>query len=146
MAKEVRHTWFFHHPPEDVWEYLTKPELMEQWLIKSDFRPVVGYKFRFTGDRSKDCQYDNIVYCEVLEVQPFTRLAYTWDRGPGNGEISLRSKVEWTLVPKGNGTELQLVHNGFTLLEEVLTHNNGWMALGGRFVELLNSIKDVRSV
>jgi hypothetical protein len=27
----------------------------------------------------------------------------------------------WTLVPKDNGTELQLQHNGFELLEDILT-------------------------
>ena len=34
--------------------------------------------------------------------------------GPGNGKIIMDSIVEWTLTEKNNGTELDLVHNGFT--------------------------------
>jgi len=37
MTKSIKHQFFFPHPPETVWEYLTKPELMEQWLMRNDF-------------------------------------------------------------------------------------------------------------
>ncbi len=47
MQKEIKHTWHFSQSPQEVWEYLTKPELMEQWLGKTDFQPIVGHKFRF---------------------------------------------------------------------------------------------------
>jgi hypothetical protein len=44
------------------------------------------------------------------------------------------------LTPKEHGTELQLVHNSFSALEDYIAHNNGWTTLGNRFVELLNTI------
>ena len=47
MTKSIQHKFFFPHPPEVVWEYLTKAELMEQWLMKNDFQPIVGYDFQF---------------------------------------------------------------------------------------------------
>jgi uncharacterized protein YndB with AHSA1/START domain len=41
MSKIIKHQFFFPHPPQAVWDYLTKPELMEQWLMKNDFQPIV---------------------------------------------------------------------------------------------------------
>ncbi len=134
MQKEIKQTWHFNQLPQVVWEYLTKPELLEQWLMKTDFQPIVGHKFRFTTSSGK------IIYCEVLEVNPFTKLSYSWQAHSGNGNKSFDSEVIWTLIPKGKGTELQLVHNGFTALEDFIAHNNGWTTLGNRFVELLNTI------
>ena len=32
----------FPHPPEKVWRALTESSLIEQWLMKNDFQPVVG--------------------------------------------------------------------------------------------------------
>ncbi len=29
-------------PPEKIWRALTQPHLIEDWLMKSDFKPVVG--------------------------------------------------------------------------------------------------------
>jgi uncharacterized protein YndB with AHSA1/START domain len=29
------------HPPEKIWRALTQPQLIEEWLMKNDFKPVV---------------------------------------------------------------------------------------------------------
>ena len=136
MQNEIKHTWHFDRSPEEVWEYLTKPELIEQWLTKTDFQPGVGHKLRFIDKSGK------IIHCEVLEAEPFTRLSYSWQFYSAKDNKPINSKVVWTLVPKEKGTELQLVHNGFTVLEDYTAHNNGWTTLGKRFVELLNTIKN----
>lgn len=135
MQKEIKHTWHFNQSPQEVWAYLTQPELLEQWLMESDFKPIVGHKFRFSS--KSGC----INYCEVLEVKPFTKLSYSWQYASKNDNKRLDSTVVWTLVPKGNRTELELVHNDFSALEDYIAHNNGWTTLGNRFVELLSTIK-----
>lgn len=33
------------HPPEKVWRALTQGPLIEEWLMKNDFQPVVGRRF-----------------------------------------------------------------------------------------------------
>ena len=134
MQQEIKHSWHFNQSPELVWEYLTKPELLEQWLTKTDFRPIVGSKFSFNDKTGK------IVNCEVLEVKPFTQLSYSWQFVSSLDNKPINSKVMWTLVPKENGTELQLLHTGFTVLEDYIAHNNGWTRLGSRFVDLLIAI------
>ncbi len=138
MQKEIKQTWHFNQPPQEVWEYLTRPELIEQWLMKTDFRPIVGHKFRFTTRPKDDCEYDKIIDCEVLEVNPFSRLSYFWKGHANNGQYHFDSKVVWTLAPSEGGTELQLVHNGFKVLEDFVSHKNGWTVIGDRLTELLN--------
>ena len=139
MQKEIKHSWHFTQSPQEVWEYLTKPELLEQWLMKSDFQPIVGHKFRFIGG----CNHDDkeAASCEVLEVSPYTQLAYSWQTNSLYDSKPFNSKVVWTLIPKENGTELRLVHDGFTVLEDVIAHNDGWTRIGNKMVEFLNAIK-----
>lgn len=132
MQKEIKHTWYFNQSPEEVWEYLTRSELLEQWMMKTDFQPVVGHKFTFTCGK--------ITNCEVLEVKPFTKLSYSWQAPSAKDGKRFDSIVTWTLTPIENGTELLLVHNGFAALEDFVGHNNGWTTLGNQFVELLKAV------
>ena len=37
------------HPPEKIWRALTQPHLIEEWLMKSNFKPVVGHGFHFSA-------------------------------------------------------------------------------------------------
>ena len=38
------------YPPEKIWRALTQPHLIEEWLMKNDFKPVVGHRFSLRGD------------------------------------------------------------------------------------------------
>jgi uncharacterized protein YndB with AHSA1/START domain len=90
------------HPPEKIWRALTLPHLIEEWLMKTDFRPVVGDAFEFSGDWGS-------VDCKVLEIDPPKRLAYTWVA------MGLNSTVTWTLTPTGKGTRLRMEQAGFPM-------------------------------
>ena len=35
----------FPFPPDRLWRALTQPHLIEAWLMKNDFAPVVGHRF-----------------------------------------------------------------------------------------------------
>ncbi len=134
MQKEIHQTKRFSQSPEEVWDYLTKPELIEQWLGETDFQPVVGHKFQFTSP------YGNHSYCEVLEVDPFTSLSYSWQKISAKDQNPFHSKVAWTLVPIGNGTELQLVHDGFEALEDFTAHEKGWTICLEQMEKFLNAV------
>ena len=44
-------------PPEKVWRALTQPELIEKWLMKNDFKPVVDHAFTLRADwGAVDCK------------------------------------------------------------------------------------------
>ena len=142
MTKSIKHQVFFPHPPEAIWEYLTKPELMEQWLMKNDFQPIVGLDFQFRTNPIPSLDFDGIFYCKVLEIVPFKKLSYSWKSGPGEGEITLDSVVVWKLEPKDKGTELFLEHSGFAKKENLNFYNgltHGWLEKFQKISELLNA-------
>jgi uncharacterized protein YndB with AHSA1/START domain len=87
-------------PPEKIWQALTQPHLMEEWLMKSDFKPVVDHRFNFRADWG-------VVDCQVLAVEPNRALSYTW------AAYDLKSVVTWTLTPTSTGTHLRMEHSGF---------------------------------
>ena len=133
MKEEIKHTWHFNQSPQELWAFLTNPELIEQWLGKTDFQPIVGHKFRFISPDGNDS------ICEVLEVMPFTKLSYSWQKKSSKDGIPFNSKVEWTLIPNGTGTELQLVHNGFITIEDCNAHTEGWNTCIKMLMELLKT-------
>jgi uncharacterized protein YndB with AHSA1/START domain len=133
MQKEIKQMWSLDRAPEEVWGYLTRPELLEKWLAKTDFQPVVGHKFHFNGK-------GKVIYCQVLEVRPFTQLAYSWQTTSASAGERLNSKVLWTLQPKGDGTELHLLHTGFIVAEDLAEHLNGWTKIVNKISEQLNGI------
>jgi uncharacterized protein YndB with AHSA1/START domain len=142
MARIIKHQFFFPHPPATVWEYLTNPELMAQWLMKNNFEPVVGHEFQFRTGPVPSLNFDGVMYCKVLDIDPFKQLSYTWNCGPGEGKITLESVVTWELVAKDNGTELFLDHRGFNKEENLdLYHGlmQGWVVKLQNIEKLLNA-------
>ncbi len=95
----------FPHPPQKLWRALTENPLIAQWLMNNDFEPSVGHKFQFRADPVPN--WDGIIDCEVLIVEPLKQLSYTW------GALGLGSVVLWTLTPTPSGTHLRMEHSGF---------------------------------
>ncbi len=96
---------FFPHPPEKLWRALTESPLVAQWLMKNDIEPVVGRKFQLRADPVPN--WNGIIDCEVLVVDPLKQLSYTW------GAFGLGSVVLWTLTPAEGGTHVRMEHSGF---------------------------------
>ena len=88
------------HPPEKIWRALTQPDLIEEWLMKNDFRPAVNHRFNLRADWGA-------VDCQVLTVEPNKTLSYTW------AAYGLESVVTWTLTPTSAGTLLRMEQSGF---------------------------------
>jgi uncharacterized protein YndB with AHSA1/START domain len=88
------------HPPEKIWRALTQSHLIGEWLMKTDFEPVVDHRFDFRADWGA-------VNCQVLEIEPNRTLSYTW------GDDNLNSVVTWTLIPISTGTRLRMEQSGF---------------------------------
>jgi uncharacterized protein YndB with AHSA1/START domain len=144
MAKSIKHQYFFPHEPAVVWEYLTRAELMELWLMPNDFKPILGHQFQFRIKPMPQLDFDGIVYCQVLEIKPYHTLSYSWKSGPGNGRIQLDSIVVWKLVPKDKGTELFLDHTASEEFENFNMYSalkEGWLKNIQKIAELINTAK-----
>jgi uncharacterized protein YndB with AHSA1/START domain len=44
-------------PPEKIWRALTQPHLIEEWLMKNDFKPVVDHRFNLRADWRSHGEY-----------------------------------------------------------------------------------------
>ena len=97
----------FAHAPEKLWRALTQPHLMQEWLMKNDFVPQVGHRFKLTGD------WGGVLDCEVLEIEPNRTLSYTWDFVHEDAAYNLKSVVTFTLEPTATGTRLRMEQAGF---------------------------------
>jgi len=93
------------HPPEKIWRALTQSPLIEEWLLKNDFQPVVGNQFQFRSTPMPN--WSGVVDCEVQAIEPNSRLSYSW------GSMGLKSVVTWTLSPAKGGTHVRMEQSGF---------------------------------
>ena len=87
-------------PPEKIWRALTQSHLIEEWLMKTDFKPAERHRFHLSAGWGT-------VDCQVQTVEPNKTLSYTWDTK------DLRSVVTWTLTPTSTGTRLRMEQSGF---------------------------------
>jgi uncharacterized protein YndB with AHSA1/START domain len=93
------------HPPEKIWRALTQGALIEEWLMKNDFQPVIGHRFSFRSTPVPG--WDGVIESEVQVIEPNSRLSYSW------GTMGTMSVVTWTLTPTTTGTHLRMEQTGF---------------------------------
>jgi uncharacterized protein YndB with AHSA1/START domain len=141
-TQEIAVDEVFPHAPETIWATLVRPDLMARWLRMTPvgFEPVVGN--RFTYQTSAAGEWDGTIQCEVVEVMPNRRLAYSWKGGhaanEGYGSL-LDTVVTLSLEPAENGTRLRVVHSGFVLPRNETAYRNmsgGWTGVVERIGEI----------
>jgi uncharacterized protein YndB with AHSA1/START domain len=120
-------------PPEKVWRALTQSHLIEEWLMKNDFKPVVGHQFKLRGD------WGGVLDCEVLVVEPNKTLSYTWNFAHDDPAYSLKSVVTLTLTPTSTGTHLRMEQAGFRPEQKQAFGGAkaGWQQFFGKLEQLL---------
>jgi uncharacterized protein YndB with AHSA1/START domain len=104
------------HPPEKIWRALTQGPLIEEWLMKNDFQPVVGHRFNFRATPTP--HWNGVTDCEVLVVEPNKRLSYSWNASGEEAAGGLKTVVTWTLTPAKGGTRVRMEQSGFRPEEE----------------------------
>ncbi|HTC15482.1 MAG TPA: SRPBCC domain-containing protein [Steroidobacteraceae bacterium] len=123
------------HPPEKVWRALTQGALIKEWLMDSDFKPVVGHRFSFRSTPMPN--WNGVIDSEVLVVEPNQKLSYSW------GSLGLKSVVVWTLVSSGSGTLLRMEHSGFGSDQEAAYQGAtyGWRKFLGRLEQVVATLQ-----
>jgi uncharacterized protein YndB with AHSA1/START domain len=119
------------HPRDKVWRALTQSALIEDWLMKNDFEPVVGRHFRLQSQPMPP-RWDGIIECEVLAVEPPAKLAYSW------ASMGLQTVVTLTLSPTATGTHLRMEQAGFptSAVQNIRGAEYGWRS----FLEKLDGV------
>jgi uncharacterized protein YndB with AHSA1/START domain len=118
------------HPPQKIWRALTQGALIKEWLMDTDFQPVVGHKFTFRS--TPNPHWDGIVHSEVLVVEPNHKLSYTWS------SLGLGTVVVWTLTATSGGTLVRMEQSGFSADQDQAYQGAtyGWR----KFVSLLDKV------
>jgi uncharacterized protein YndB with AHSA1/START domain len=96
----------FDAPVETVWKAITDKVQMKEWYFDlPEFKPEVGFEFRFSAGKDEK-KYLHL--CKITEVITNKKLAYSWryDGYEGN------SFVTFELFAQGNKTRLRLTHEG----------------------------------
>jgi len=120
----------YNAPAEKVWQAITDRDKMEQWYFKlEEFKPEVGFEFRFTGGPPEK-SYLHI--CVVTEVVPGKKLSHTWRYDGYAGQ----SYVTWELFDEKGKTRVKLTHAGLETFpkEPDFAKNNfvmGWTQIVG---------------
>ena len=125
MKHEVSSERHYPQPIEDVWTGLTTSAALSEWFMESrGFAPEVGCEFEFTcinddGDR-------DIYKCEVLELEPPTRMLWSWVLDSRAAPIKM--EVEFQLVALANGTKLTVFHRSDRDPQSLERFRLGWPA------------------
>ena len=129
------------HPAEKVWRALTQGHLIEEWLMSNDFQAVVGHKFNLKTTPMP--QWNGVLDCEVLEVEPNKRLVYTWNSSGEEAAAGLKTTVAWDLLPTADGVLLRMEHSGFGPDQQrnFQGAQYGWQKNLGRLDDVLARIK-----
>ena len=123
------------HALEKVWRALTQGSLMKEWLMDNDFQPVVGHQFSFRSTPAPN--WNGVVDCEVLAVEPNKKLSYAWC------SMGLASVVTWTLSATACGTLLRFEQTGFGPGQEA-NYNGasyGWQKFIGGMERVVAGLK-----
>ncbi len=124
----------FPHPPEKLWRALTEQPQIAQWLLPTDFEPVPGRRFQFRSPSMP--QWDGVIECEVLTIDPLRQLSYRWSA------LGLDSVVLWTLTPAEGGTHLRMEHSGFRADQQAAFQGAtyGWQKFIGALERVLDGV------
>jgi uncharacterized protein YndB with AHSA1/START domain len=112
----------YPHPIMEVWKALTDPALLGEWLMESNFMPIVGRAFSMwcdDGDGGTD-HYR----CKVLACDPPHGMRWSWvlDGAQHLGA----TEVEFRLEETDNGTRLTIRHSGDRDPKIIDAFKGGW--------------------
>jgi uncharacterized protein YndB with AHSA1/START domain len=97
----------FDAPAEVVWKAISDKDEMKQWYFDlPEFKPEMGFEFRFSAGPPDGRQYLHI--CEVTEAIAPGKLTYSWRYDGYAGD----SHVTFELFADGDKTRLKLTHAG----------------------------------
>jgi uncharacterized protein YndB with AHSA1/START domain len=138
MNNAIKREILVPQPREQVWQAMTDSATLAEWMFPNDFEPRLGHRFTFRVPGNPKMNFEGLtVRCEVLELQPPDRLAFSWSAG---GAVE-NTTVTFRLEPAGEGTRVLLEHSGFDL-----AHPFGQQAFKGAdfgWAKMLKQLTDV---
>ncbi|WP_197093736.1 SRPBCC family protein [Nonomuraea sp. SBT364] len=133
MSRTIEQTLRIRARPETVWRFFTDPARLARWWGTAELDARPGGALRVAMHEGP-CP---VMRGRFVELVPYERLVFTfaWEATPGApGLPPEASRVEVTLTPDGDSTELTLRHSGLPAALEEET-GGGWAHLFRRLGE-----------
>lgn len=117
---DIERTIIMDAPIQKVWKAIATSEGLAVWFMPNDFQPVIGHEFTFISQPKGE--WDGIVHCKVMELDPPNRLGFTWC---GN---NMEQYVSFELKELEGKTQFKLVHAGWSEEHTIIrdTMYDGW--------------------
>ena len=95
----IKQTYLINAAPNQVWQALTDQAIIEEWSgAETEFVPEPEAEYSL---------WDGSICGVIVSVEPNKKLVQTWK--PDNWTIE-NSVVSFTLMPDGDGTRVELLH------------------------------------
>lgn len=122
MKFDVAFERIYPHPIDEVWKALTDPALLGEWLMETDFMPVVGQEFSMWCD---DGEGGTDHYsCKVLACDTPHSMRWSWVVD-GSHHLGA-TEVEFRLEETDTGTHLTIRHSGDRDQKVIDAFKGGW--------------------
>ena len=114
MVEDVQSIIEIAAPREQVWQALTRPDLVVQWMGCLQFRPEAGHIFYLQPQRALREARDitDAIACRIEILDAPRRLAFSW----GFPDVP-DTFVNIRLRRISGGTHVRLVHSGWDQFE-----------------------------
>lgn len=118
-AEPYRDSIYIEALPERVFEYFTRPDFLVRWMgDRAVLNPQPGGEFTLFFD-------ERCVRGRYLEVDRPRRLVISWGREGSQGLPPFSSTLEVLFLREGDGTRVDIVHEGLPE-GELPRHALGW--------------------
>jgi uncharacterized protein YndB with AHSA1/START domain len=108
MDTNVKMEYSYNASSEKIWKAITVKEEMKLWYFDlEEFKPEVGFEFRFWGG-TEERQYLHI--CIITEVVVGRKLCHTWSYDGIPGLTNLTFEI---ISEEDGNSKLKLSHTGF---------------------------------
>jgi uncharacterized protein YndB with AHSA1/START domain len=100
-----------------VFALLTELDQLQKWMPMASFDARAGGRYEYVVG-------EWIAEGEIVEIDPPSRLVYTWDWR--NEPMGVATTVEFVLADEGAGTLVTMRHFGLPVHDLVDSHARGW--------------------
>ena len=121
MNGVIKRELSFPQSREEVWEALTDPAALAEWMFPNDFVARTGHRFEFQVPKNPAVNFEGLtVRGEVLRCDPPEALSFSWVAG----EVDTR--VDYRLEADGEGTKVFFEQSGFEQPHALKGAEYGW--------------------